>query len=172
MEVSKIIPIFAPASKEVSMCYGTLPRGGICPSVVFLIEMSVLEKQSLATLLIQPDFHNCCTHIDSCYYCLSNEPVRSSLSVVDNHTGRLLHTVRDHSSHLLFLPRFFKTFVFIELVFNEQIWTLPLVFGIHQGTEYRLVLLTLEMASGENASRSSFSGKQGGQGQDGLVVWF
>ena len=34
------------------MCYGTLPRGGICPSVVFLIEMSFLEKQSLATLLI------------------------------------------------------------------------------------------------------------------------
>ena len=59
-----------------------------------------------------------------------------------------------------------------ELVVNEQIWTLPLVFGIHQGTEYRLVLLTLEMATGENASRSSFSGKQGGQGQDGLVVWF
>ena len=67
--------IFAPASTEVSMCYGTLPRGGIRPSVVFLIEMSFLEKQTLAAFLIQPDFLDCCTHIDSCNYCLSDEPV-------------------------------------------------------------------------------------------------
>ena len=57
------------------MCYGTLPRGGICPSVVFLIEMSVLEKQSLATLLI---LMLCHYQALSSIFCFSDAKVRIS----------------------------------------------------------------------------------------------